>query len=70
MDRRAAFFFIAAVMCFVLAPIADAPHRPIAVITGAVYVVLALLSALDRYSRNHVEPRKAADDRDPADTGT
>jgi hypothetical protein len=64
MDRRAAFFLVAAVMCFALAPLADTPHRPIAVITGVVYVILAVLSALDRYSRNHNEPRHPAQDVD------
>ena len=33
MDRRAAFFLVAAVMCFALAPIADTPHRPIAAVS-------------------------------------
>jgi hypothetical protein len=59
MDRRAGFFLIAAVMCFVLTPVADTPHRPIAIITGSVYVVLAALSALDRASRNAMERRPA-----------
>ena len=58
MDRRALFFLVAAVLCFALAPVADPGHRPIAVITGAVYVVLALLSALDRASRNRVVAKK------------
>ena len=60
MDRRAGFFLIAAVACFVLTPVADPGHRMIAVITGVVYVVLALLSALDRASRNRMQPRSTS----------
>lgn len=57
MDRRAGFFLVAAVLCFVLTPLADPAHRSIAIITGVVYVVLAALSALDRMSRKSSEPR-------------
>jgi hypothetical protein len=51
MDRRALFFAGAAVVCFVLVPLADAGHRWVAGATGAIYVVLAVLSALDHWSR-------------------
>jgi len=51
MDRRALFFFGAAVVCFLLVPIADPGHRWVAGGLGVVYLVLAALSALDRYSR-------------------
>jgi hypothetical protein len=53
MDRRALFFLGAAVVCLVLVPVADAGHRWVAVTTGAVYVVLAVLSALDHWSRGN-----------------
>jgi hypothetical protein len=54
MDRRAVFFLVAALLCFLLVPVADAGHRWVAAGTGGVYVVLAALSALDHWSRrNH-----------------
>ena len=53
MDRRAAFFVVAAGLCFALAPVADAKHRWVAVLTGAVYLVLDVLSALDHWSRGN-----------------
>ena len=51
MDRRAAFFACAALLCIALVPIADAGHRWVAWLTGGVYAVLAVLSALDHWSR-------------------
>jgi hypothetical protein len=53
MDRRALFFAGAALVCFALVPLADAGHRWVAVATGAVYVVMAVLSALDHWSRRN-----------------
>jgi hypothetical protein len=53
MDRRAAFFVVAALACFALAPVADAKHRWVALATGAIYIVLAVLSALDHWSRGN-----------------
>jgi len=52
MDRRALFFVGAAVVCFVLVPLADTGHRPVALALGVVYLVLAGLSALDHISRS------------------
>jgi hypothetical protein len=52
-DRRAVFFGGAAVVCFVLVPVADPGHRWVAVGTGVTYVVLAILSALDHWSRGN-----------------
>jgi hypothetical protein len=52
-DRRPAFFGVAAVLCFVLVPVAHADFRAFAVTLGSVYVVLALLSLLDGFSRSH-----------------
>ena len=57
MDRRALFFAGAGVVCLLLTPIADAAHRPVSVILGLVYLVLAVLSALDRRTRSMIEPR-------------
>jgi uncharacterized membrane protein YqjE len=53
MDRRAAFFALAGLICFALVPVADAKHRWVAVATGVVYLVLAVLSALDHWSRTN-----------------
>jgi hypothetical protein len=53
MDRRALFFLGAAAACFMLVPLADAGNRRVAAATGAVYIVLALLSALDHHSRGN-----------------
>jgi hypothetical protein len=51
-DRRAVFFLVAAGLAFALTPVADPEHRWVAVTTGATYVVLALLAALDGWSRS------------------
>jgi hypothetical protein len=53
MDRRAAFFAGAALLCFALVPVADAGHRWVAWGTGVVYVVLTVLSALDHWSKRN-----------------
>ena len=57
MDRRALFFAGAALVCFALTPVADAAHRPVSAVLGLVYLVLAVLSALDRRTRSMIEPR-------------
>jgi hypothetical protein len=57
-DRRAVFFFGAALVCFALAPIGLEEHRHVAVIVGVVYVVLALLSFLDSKSRGSSTRRR------------
>ena len=51
MDRRAIFFLCAAALCAVLIPLADESNRWVAEVTAAVYVVLAVLSWLDHWSR-------------------
>jgi hypothetical protein len=51
-DRRALFFLGAAVVAFLLTPVADPEHRWVAIATGATYTVLALLVALDGLSRS------------------
>jgi hypothetical protein len=50
-DRRAVFFALAAVACFVLVPLAEARFRNLTVVIGVVYVLLALASLLDFRSR-------------------
>jgi hypothetical protein len=51
MDRRALFFVVAALICFALAPLCDVEYRWVAVVTGGVYIALAILSALDHWSK-------------------
>jgi hypothetical protein len=51
-DRRAVFFLVAAVAAFLLTPVADPEHRWVAIATGATYVMLAVLVALDGLSRS------------------
>ena len=51
MDRRAAFFLIASVACFLLVPVGEPQFRGTAVAVGCVYLVLAALAALDRRGR-------------------
>jgi hypothetical protein len=50
MDRRAAFFLGAAVVCFLLVPISDG-YAWVSITVGVVYLVLALGSWLD--ARGH-----------------
>ena len=51
-ERRAVFFLVAAVLAFALIPVADPEHRWVAMATGTTYVVLAVLAALDGWSRS------------------
>lgn len=51
-DRRAVFFLISAVACFLLVPIAFEEHRWVAELTGCTYIVLAIASALDAWSKS------------------
>ncbi len=52
MDRRVIIFFVFAVVCAALTPLADPQHRWVAEATSAAYVVLAALFALDSHVRN------------------
>ena len=47
LDRRVPFFAMMAVVCFALVPLADDDLRYVPAITGAVYVVLAVLFLVD-----------------------
>ena len=51
MDRRAAFFLVAALLCFALVPVGLEEHRTVAVVVGSVYLLLAVLSMLDARGR-------------------
>jgi hypothetical protein len=50
-DKRAVFFLVAAVACFVLTPVADAELRWVAWGLGIIYLVLAVASWVDERSR-------------------
>ena len=49
-DRRAAFFLLASVVCLALAPIAG-DHAWVALTFAAVYLLLSIASWLDAWSR-------------------
>jgi len=51
-DKRAQFFLLAALVCFVLVPLAHDDYRTITGGVGVTYVLLALASALDHRSRH------------------
>jgi len=53
MDRRAVFFIGAAIACALLIPVTDNDYRWVPVATAIVYIVLALASFLDAWSRKH-----------------
>jgi hypothetical protein len=55
-DRRALFFLGASVVCFVLTPLAEPAQRWVPLVFGCTYVVLAVASALDHWSRTREEP--------------
>lgn len=57
MDRRAQFFLLAAIACFAMVPIGVEKFRDVAFITGIVYIVLAVLSILDKWSRSRAHRR-------------
>ena len=60
MDRRAVFFILSAVVCFVL--IAPTPEdlRWVPTWLGVTYIVLALLSFADYLSQHRASPPRAA----------
>jgi hypothetical protein len=51
MDRRAAFFVAAGLLCFALVPVGLEEHRKIAIVVGCAYLLLGVLSAVDARSR-------------------
>jgi hypothetical protein len=51
-DRRAGFFALVAVMCFVLIPVAQSDYRELTAGLGVVYLLLAVASLLDFRSRH------------------
>jgi hypothetical protein len=57
MDRRAIFFVGAALASFLMIPVGLENFQYVAVLTGIVYLVLAALSFLDRWSRGRAPKR-------------
>jgi hypothetical protein len=53
MDRRAAFFFCAAVVCFLLVPVSDG-YAWVSTTVGVVYVLFAIGSWLDARSHRRI----------------
>jgi hypothetical protein len=49
--QRSVVFVVFAAACFALLPVAEAQFRWVCVTTGVTYIVLALASALDAWSR-------------------
>jgi hypothetical protein len=56
MDRRAIFFAASAIVCAVLIAPTDSELRWVPISMSIAYVVLALLSLLDAYSRHQPPP--------------
>jgi hypothetical protein len=56
MDRRAAFFLVAAAVAALLVPLTDAVHRWVPASLSVVYVLLAAASWADRRSRRSSGP--------------
>lgn len=57
MDRRALFFLLSSLAGALLAPVADPEHRWVAIAVCVTYLGLAVASALDKRSRDRVQPR-------------
>jgi hypothetical protein len=51
MDRRAAFFLLAAAVAAILSPVTEAEHRWVPIGLSIIYVVLAVASWADRRGR-------------------
>jgi hypothetical protein len=51
MDRRVPFFLISAVVAFLLTVPAPEKYRGICELTGIIYMVLAVLTALDSWGK-------------------
>jgi hypothetical protein len=53
-NRRVLFFLVAALVCFALVPVLDTKFQWVPRAVGVVYVVLALLAALDLAGRRRL----------------
>jgi hypothetical protein len=58
MDRRAVFFFGAAVVCALLIPVTDGEFRWVPVALSIAYVLLSLASWADTRGRRRVSGRR------------
>lgn len=56
MDRRAIFFFGAALAAALLAPVTEAEHQWVPIAVAVTYVVLGIASWADRSSRQRPRP--------------
>jgi uncharacterized membrane protein YoaK (UPF0700 family) len=56
MDRRAAFFLVAAVIAALLVPVTEEKYRWVPIVLAIVYVLLAIASWLDRRGRRSLGP--------------
>ena len=65
MDRRAAFFLGAAVVCAALIPVTDSDLQWVPTWMAVAYAVLAILSYLDYRSRRRSEPEQDLGAGDP-----
>ena len=54
MNRRVAFFAIAAVVCFLLIPVLDAKFQWVPKVVGGIYVALTVLSSIEALSRRRL----------------
>lgn len=54
MNRRVGFFAGASVLCFALIPLIDEKFHWVPEMVGAIYVVLAVLAALDAFGRRNL----------------
>ncbi|HEX4775947.1 MAG TPA: hypothetical protein VFW74_04165 [Acidimicrobiia bacterium] len=60
MDRRGLFFLGSAAVSIALAPATDPKHRWVPEWLAVLYVILAILSFLDYWSRHHVRSETRA----------
>ena len=51
MDRRVPFFFVSAVVAFLLTIPSPEKYRGVCELVGIVYIVLAILTALDSWAK-------------------
>jgi hypothetical protein len=51
MDRRAVFFFVAAIVCAILIPVTEAGQRWVPIFLSVTYLLLSVASWADRRTR-------------------
>jgi hypothetical protein len=65
-DRRSVFFAIAAVVCAALVPLSEPDLRWVPEAVAVTYVVFAILSALDAWSRARPDESEPTEQPPPA----